>query len=127
MKTALKNKTGYGHKLNRMNSDTYQLRRKVIDIIYEIKSKGYNIPRIEVRIVSGGENNICGYAYLSENIVHINEMYINHPMLRDLVLHEVVHAVTGFGHDDNCYLMQTYMPIKHDEELMWKCFDKYMK
>ena len=127
MTTALKNRTAFGHKLNRMNSDTYQLRRKVIDILYEIKSKGYNIPRIEVRIVSGGEKNICGYAYLSENIVHINETYSNHPMLKHTVLHEVVHAVTGFGHDDNCYLMHPYLPKKYNEELMWQCFDKYMR
>lgn len=121
-----KNKTAFNHQLNKMNDKTYQLRRKVVDILYEIKRRGYKIPRIEVRIVSGGDSNNCGYAYLSQNIIHINEKYVNHPMLIDIVLHEVVHAVTGFEHDENCYLMQSYLPKIQDEKKMWECFSKYI-
>lgn len=66
-----------------------------------------NLPRIEVRIVDGGKDEICGYAYLSSNVVHINKKYAKKGdnFLYHLVLHEVVHAVTGFRHDEDCYLM----------------------
>jgi hypothetical protein len=127
MRAQLKNTTAYDFKLNKMNSDTYAMRRKVMDIIYEVKNKGYNIPRIEVRIVKDGDVNACGYAYLSENIVHINERYIDDVRLREIVLHEIVHAVTGFEHDNSCYLMCESIPLIQDDEQMWKCFDKYMK
>ena len=33
-----------------MNKNTYALRRKVINLIYEVKNSGVNLPRIEVRI-----------------------------------------------------------------------------
>lgn len=121
-----KNKTAFNHQLNKMNDKTYELRRKVVDILYEIKRRGYKIPRIEVRIVSGGDSNNCGYAYLGKNIIHINEKYVNHPMLSYIVLHEVVHAVTAFKHDKNCYLMQAYLPKIQDEKKMWECFSKYI-
>ena len=33
-----------------MNKNTYSLRRKVINLIYEVKNSGVSLPRIEVRI-----------------------------------------------------------------------------
>jgi predicted metal-dependent hydrolase len=128
MKTQLKNKTANNHSLNTMNDKTYQLRRKVIDIIYEVK-KLCNIPRIEVRIVSGGNENNCGYAYLNANIIHINETYVNkeYIVLKFIVLHELVHAITGFKHDDNCPLMSPYLPKTINEKIITETFLKYIK
>ena len=34
----------------KMNDNTYSLKRKVIDLIYEAKRGGVNLPRIEVRV-----------------------------------------------------------------------------
>ena len=41
----LKNFTNY-----KMDSDVYKLRRKVINLIYELKNEGLTLPRIDVRI-----------------------------------------------------------------------------
>jgi putative lipoic acid-binding regulatory protein len=130
MKTAqLKNKTAYGHSLKVMDNNTYAMRRQVIEIIREANNKGFNLPRIEVRIVSGGENVNCGYAYLNKNIVHIHDKYLNRSkaFITHLVLHEVVHAVTGFRHDDNCSLMCPIIPNNPSIETSWKRFAHYIK
>jgi len=129
-KQRLKNRTRSEFDMRRMDSETYQLRRNVINIIYDIKRMGYDIPRIEVRIVQKREEtNIMGYAYLNQNIVHIDQYWAgaNKNRLVHLVLHEIVHAVTGFRHDDDCYLMNPIIPKKPDLELTWKAFDYYMK
>ena len=41
----LKNFTNY-----KMDSEVYKLRRKVINLIYELKNEGLQLPRIDVRI-----------------------------------------------------------------------------
>ena len=127
----LKNRTAQGFNLNKMSNDTYALRRKVIDIIYEAKNKGFKLPRIEVRVVNTEvRNHACGYAYLNSNVVHINEKYINDNIefLTHVVLHEIVHAVKGFEHDNNCYLMRPNVPSKHpDLNQSWNRFAHYIK
>lgn len=122
------NKTGFNYKVNQMNDETYTLRRNVMSVIYEAKNKGFKLPRIEVRIVSGGDKEICGYAYLSSNVIHITEKYSKYDSntLTALVLHEIVHAVTGFMHDDKCYLMNPYLRVKPDLTKTWKSFAKYI-
>lgn len=98
-----KNRTAYGHSLNKMDSQNYLLRRKVIDVIYDL-NKIVKLPRIEVRIVSGGEN-LCGYAYMNGNVVHMNESHMNKTYFYQVVLHEILHAVLGIEHDEKCDLM----------------------
>ena len=131
MRTQLKNKAAQGFNLNTMNNDTYALRRKVIDIIYQAKNKGFKLPRIEVRVVNTQvRNEACGYAYLGKNIVHINEKWINEntDCLTHIVLHEIVHAVTSFGHDNNCYLMQPSLPSRQPNlNKSWERFAHYIK
>ena len=99
-----KNRTTSGHSLNKMNDQTYILRRQVIDIIYQV-NKLVSLPRIEVRIVSGGDDNLCGYAYMGGNVLHMNEAHMNKPYFYQVVLHEILHAVLSTKHDENCDLM----------------------
>jgi hypothetical protein len=126
MRTQLKNTTAYGSKLRNMNDETYVLRRKVIDIIYSLKSE-VELPRIEVRIVTEGHIGACGYAYLNKRIVHIVDKWTNNPHLYKIVLHEIVHAVTGFEHDNNCKLMSPYLNKELTNEEALKIFKTYFK
>ena len=124
----LKNKTSFGAKLNKMDNKTYPLRREVINVLYEIKRRGFNIPRLEVRIVNGGESDFCGYAYMNENIIHIKEDYItaDKNKLTHIVLHEVLHAVLGIGHNNDCYLMNYCVPDGTiNINKTWESFAKY--
>jgi hypothetical protein len=125
----LKNKGAYGHEVKKMDNDTYALRRRVMNVLYDIKNKGIKIPRIEVRIVSDNPSGVCGYAYLNSNVVHIVEKWakINEDELTHLVLHEVVHAVTGFAHDDECYLMHPKFVRTPDLNKSWEAFKGYIK
>ena len=90
-----------------MNKNTYALRRKVINLIYEVKNSGVNLPRIEVRIGEPRKKNLLGVALLKDNKIWITDDAINmgEDALRNVVFHEIVHAVTGFGHDEKCPLM----------------------
>ncbi len=122
----MKNRTAYNFKKMKMNNDVYALRRKVINVIYELK-KHVNLPRIEVRIVENGDWGVCGYAYLGKKIVHMNKKYctITDDALFHLVAHEVVHAVAGFGHDDKCYLMHPHYKPKPIKSKSLEAFKKY--
>ncbi len=90
-----------------MNKNTYSLRRKVINLIYEVKNAGVNLPRIEVRIGEPRKKNLLGVALLKDNKIWITEdaVKLGEDALRNVVFHEIVHAVTGFGHDERCPLM----------------------
>lgn len=111
-----------------MNNDTYALRRRVIDVIYEAK-KHVELPRIEVRITSP-DKEAAAWAYRSENIIYVTDRTINRNdgLLKHVVLHEIVHAVTGFVHDDKCILMaSTYPKTVHSNEVLWRVFKSYFK
>jgi hypothetical protein len=99
-------KEGYGRNL-KMNDDTYALRRQVMDVIYEVKNL-VNLPRIEVRINERPKvGNSIGLAYLNANVIFIPEhLFTKFPKyVFEVVLHEIVHASTGFEHDVKCPLM----------------------
>ena len=126
-----KNSTSYGAKMHKMNDATYALRRNVIEAIYELK-KHVNLPRIEVRIVDAGDGGYCGYAYLNSNVIHIRDTYASDQYkskasILHLTAHEVVHAVTGFEHDKDCYLMQPYHVVNPDVSKSIEAFKKYFK
>ena len=93
-------------KNKKMDSEVYKLRRKVINVIYEIKEQ-FNIPRITVRIADRHDV-ILGVARLKDNIIWITEESITDPRydLRTLVMHELLHAIYGIGHDKKCPLMK---------------------
>jgi hypothetical protein len=65
----LKNFTNY-----KMDSDVYKLRRKVINLIYELKNEGLILPRIDVRIGENKNCNVLGTAKLHGNIIWINKV-----------------------------------------------------
>lgn len=118
----------------KMNDDTYKLRRAVIDFIYEAK-RHVELPRIEVRITEpnkGSHSNVLGLAYLNANVIYIPTNLIKNGRLknyfREVVAHEIVHAVTGFRHDEKCPLMSPSIGQKPmSESEMWKHFVKYFR
>ena len=92
----------------KMDAEVYKKRRQVIDLVYEIKKEIKSLPRIEVRIGEARNHNVLGVAQLSDCKIWITDRILNmsEDALRNVVFHEVVHAVTGFGHDDKCPLMK---------------------
>ena len=95
-------------KNKRMNDDVYALRKRVMNIIYAAKRYA-DIPRIEVRITDKPtKSNHAGLAYLNSNCIFLPESTFGYSeaALTWVVLHEIVHAVTGFAHDESCRLMR---------------------
>jgi len=101
-----------------MNNEVYKLRHKVVSMLYEIKREVKDFPRIEVRIGEARNHNVLGVARLKDKKIWITKKAVDmsEDALRNVVYHEVVHAVTGFEHDDKCPLMKPYM----DEYLLNK-------
>lgn len=122
----LKNRLAFGAKRIAMSDDTYALRTRVMNIIRLAKSRVPNFPRIEVRIVDLAGSATMGYAYMGQNIIHIDR----HEATRDdsrllaLVLHELLHAVLSTPHIDSCPLMSgSYRPLSQDQS--WRIFLQY--
>ena len=94
-----------------MNKDTYQLRRKVMSFIYEIKNIVPDTPRVDVRITDSHDTDsnakIVAQARLKDKVIWISDYIINKPenVFRNTVYHEMLHAVYGIGHDNDCPVM----------------------
>ena len=114
----------------KMNDITYKKRRQVIDLIYEAKKEIKDLPRIEVRIGEARKKNVLGVAMLKDYKIWITDDAINmgEDVLRNVVFHEIVHAVTGFGHDEKCPLMKSTMDgyLLNKKQCM-KYLKKYIK
>lgn len=97
-----------GYRNKSMDAKTWLLRQRVMKHIYSAKTllKG-DMPRVDVRIVEGGDDTLRAYAALGGRVIWITEDSADLPrqLLERIVFHELVHALTGFGHDDNCPLM----------------------
>ena len=114
----------------KMNDEVYKLRRQVINLIYEVKKEFLSFPRIEVRIGEARNHNVLGVAKLSRKQIWITKRAVDmsQDALRNIVYHEIVHAVTGFGHDDKCPLMKPTLDgylLKKNECM--KYLKKYIK
>lgn len=126
-----KEKTYYGTTMLKMDDDLYLLRRKVIDVIYQIKDRFPKIPRQTIRIVESGvrsDISVCAYAGLSQNYIHVTKRWANiECYLYELIAHELVHSVTGFEHDDNCLLMSPRLnSIPLSRDVVNELLDKYL-
>lgn len=112
---------GMGKNL-RMNDEVYALRREVMGYLYEAKnflrSKGIEMPRVTVRVTDNDAEqdweNALGVATLGGNVIWISLKALGKwkANLREIVYHEIVHAVTGFGHDPKCPLMSPCVVMK---------------
>jgi predicted SprT family Zn-dependent metalloprotease len=116
--------------MSEMNDETFALRRKVMNVLYEIKKRGFNLPRIEVRILDHTE--ACAYAYLGKNICHFNRKYMipkYESLFVQIVLHEVIHATFGVGEVIGCRLMHCtkFWQNRPTEAEAWELFEKYYK
>ncbi len=111
-----------------MNSETYALRKRVINFIYEIKKHVPNLPRVEVRVGKAIKKNLLGQAKLNKNIVWITDtaLNMNDKKLRNVVYHELIHAVYGVEHDEKCPLMQSNLDTISNKEDCIKLFLKYI-
>lgn len=120
-------KTMTGHTNRKMNDETYKLRRRVIDQIYTIKRLIPDLPRIQVRITDADDPHILGEAYLEGNAIFIpaKTTQMSSDRFLHVVLHELVHAVCGVGHDENCPLMQRYIPVDADVAKSMPAFMRY--
>lgn len=111
-----------------MNSETYALRKRVINFIYEIKKHVPNLPRVEVRVGKAIKRNLLGQAKLNKKIVWITDIALNmnDKELRNTVYHELIHAVYGIEHDEKCPLMQSCLDTVLNKEDCVKHFLKYI-
>lgn len=91
----------------KMNNAVYQLRRQVINLIYEAKNYGINLPRINVRVGSATKGNEKVLGVGGAKNIWITEKAINKSMdyLRHVVFHEIGHAVFNLPHNEKCPLM----------------------
>ena len=105
-----------GQRIRRTNRGLHQDRRgPVIAILYTARrwcrEIGITLPRVELRITEATNHEhrrVLGVATLGRCEIFISESAFEQPGTLDLaatVLHEVVHAVTGFRHDAQCPLM----------------------
>jgi len=92
-----------------MNDGVYKLRRQVIDSINEAKRGGVNLPWIAVRVgeQTAKHKNVLGCAKIKGNQMWITKDAIDlgSDILRNIVFHEIAHAVYGTQHDESCPLM----------------------
>jgi len=117
------------------NQRTYDLRTLCMNHIYEAKNilreVGVQLPRITIRVTdNSGEGDAIGQAVLLSNCIWISEKALKSykANLREVVYHEIVHAVTGFAHDDKCPLMSPCINMKPmTKKQADKCLIKYFK
>ena len=113
----------------KMNDKVYALRRQVINLIYEVKREvKKDLPRIDVRIGEPRNHKTLGVAALKDCKIWITKDAIDmgEDALRNIVFHEIVHAVTGFGHDDSCSLMQPTLKTILNKKMALAKIKKYL-
>jgi hypothetical protein len=116
-KTALKNL--------KMDDNIYKLRSKVMKHIYEAKEL-CEFPRITIRITEDVDD-ILGRARMKDNVIWIPKKSLEDKYdLRSIVYHEILHAVYGVEHVNNCPLMSPYH-MKMSKSEADRLFKKYAK
>ena len=123
-----KSKTTKNFNNYKMTPEVYKLKRKVINILYELKDKGFNIPRIDVRIGQHKDCQVLGVARLNNNIIWITENAIDKKEneFYHTVLHELLHTIYGCEHDNKCHIMTPYQPkVVFSKNKLLKIFKNY--
>ena len=100
-------------KNDKMNKDTYKLRSRVMELIYEALDYGIKLPRINVRIgqpTKGNENTLGvggqKWIWITRNAMNKStDKALSTDYLRHVVFHEIGHAVFNLPHDEKCPLM----------------------
>ena len=114
-----------------MNKETYALRTTVINLIREAKIGGAKLPWIGVRIGNQTSNhkNVLGCAVIKGDRMWITTDAINlgTDTLRNIVFHEIAHAVYGTEHDEKCPLMQSALNTILNKEDCLKHLLKYQQ
>ncbi|MFT5851572.1 MAG: hypothetical protein ACI87J_001545 [Colwellia sp.] len=87
-----------------MNSNTYALRKKVMNIVYQANELVPGLPRINVRITDDSDT-IMGVGNSKTCTIWLTESTINSKRLKEIIFHEIVHAAFGLGHFEGCKLM----------------------
>lgn len=121
----------------KMSDDVYALRRRVIEHVYDAKNllrkHGVELPRIEVRVTdnTGECGSALGMGRMGCNIIWISTKCLNiwKLHLKEVVFHEILHAVKAVKHDDSCPLMSPcvgHQPLTDDvlNQNFIKYFDK---
>ena len=112
-----------------MNDAVYKLRRQVIELIYEAKRGGVNLPRIAVRIgeQKAKHKNVLGIATMNGNQMWITKDAIDLGLdvLRNVVFHEIGHAVFNLEHNNKCPLMESRQNTVLNKEDCLKHLIKY--
>ena len=112
----------------KMNDEVYKSRRKVINFIYELKNKGFKLPRIDVRIGNSTRCNVLAKAKLKENIIWVTQKAIDKTEneLRTTVFHELLHAIYGCEHVKGCPIMSATQPdVVANKDKSIEIFKKY--
>ena len=114
-----------------MNKETYALRTTVINLIREAKRGGVNLPWIAVRVgeQTAKHKNVLGCAKIKGNQMWITKDAIDlgSDILRNIVFHEIAHAVYGTQHDESCPLMQSALNTILNKEDCLKHLLKYQQ
>lgn len=110
----------------KMNDETYAMRRKVMDIIYSMR-KQVALPRIEVRISDMHDATVVGLGRMGAHVIWISTKSIDSPYLREIVLHEILHAVIVQEHVKDCPLMGEALNTRPlDQKIADRLFIQYM-
>ena len=118
-------------KNKKMSPETYELKTQVVNLIREAKRGGARLPWIRVIIGDQTSNhkNVLGCAVIKGDKMWITEDAINlgTDTLRNIVFHEIAHAVYGTEHDESCPLMQSALNTILNKEDCLKHLLKYQQ
>ena len=118
-------------KNKKMNPETYALKTQVVNLIREAKRGGARLPWIRVIIGDQTSNHkdVLGCAVIKGDKMWITEEAINlgTDTLRNIVFHEIAHAVFGTQHDESCPLMQSALNTILNKEDCLKHLLKYQQ
>lgn len=100
-----------GHSVKAMNDHVYQLRQRVMQVIYHCKTLVPTLPRIEVRITDCEKPMVLGSAFMGTCQIFIPESTLSKSdaILHQVVQHEICHACFATPHVDDCRLMGPYL------------------